>query len=112
VLGDLELNMTRLAQIQDKIVADRARWDRGRSLRQCGHDAAYARLLARFETQPAIEQAKGIIMAATPCDADQAFDILRRASQRENLPVREIAARIVGRASGPPEPRQPGSTLA
>ncbi len=45
-----------------------------------------------------IEQAKGILMAASPdLDADGAFDVLRRASQRENVKLREIAGRIVGR---------------
>ena len=42
-----------------------------------------------------IDQAKGIIMAAKGCTADEAFDVLRRASQRENTKLRLIAARIV-----------------
>jgi hypothetical protein len=55
----------------------------------------HARLLARLETMPVIEQAKGIIMAQSRCGHAQAFDLLRRASQRSNVPVRELAARIV-----------------
>jgi GAF domain-containing protein len=42
-----------------------------------------------------IEQAKGILMARSHCDADQAFDILRRASQRQNVKLRDIAHNIV-----------------
>lgn len=42
-----------------------------------------------------IEQAKGILMARSRCDADQAFDILRRASQRQNVKLRDIAHLIV-----------------
>jgi putative methionine-R-sulfoxide reductase with GAF domain len=43
-----------------------------------------------------IEQAKGMLMATTPgLSADGAFDLLRRASQRENVKLREIARRIV-----------------
>lgn len=42
-----------------------------------------------------IEQAKGILMARSHCDADQAFDILRRASQRQNVKLRDIAHTIV-----------------
>ena len=42
-----------------------------------------------------IEQAKGILMAAQHCDADEAFDLLVRASQRENVKVRDLAVRIV-----------------
>ena len=43
-----------------------------------------------------IEQAKGMIMAAKPCTADEAFATLVEASQRENVKLREIARRIVG----------------
>jgi GAF domain-containing protein len=42
-----------------------------------------------------IEQAKGILMARSHCDAEQAFDILRRASQRQNVKLRDIAHTIV-----------------
>lgn len=64
----------------------------------------YARLLARLESMPVIEQAKGIIMAQSHCGDAQAFDLLRRASQRSNVPVRELAAQIVAKtAQAPPE---------
>lgn len=42
-----------------------------------------------------IEQAKGIIMAQHRCRPEEAFDLLRRASQRTNVKVRELAAHIV-----------------
>jgi ANTAR domain-containing protein len=45
--------------------------------------SAYARLQARLASMPVIEQAKGIIMAHCGWPEDQAFDALRRASQRE-----------------------------
>jgi ANTAR domain len=70
--------------------------------------SAYARLQARLETMPVIEQAKGIIMAQTRCDAARAFDLLRQASQRSNVPVRQLAADIVRRAS---ERRRSGHRL-
>jgi GAF domain-containing protein len=41
-----------------------------------------------------IEQAKGILMAQHGCGPDEAFDLLRRASQRFNVPVRVLAARL------------------
>src|SRR5438105_8986445 len=41
-----------------------------------------ARLQAQLASLPVIEQAKGVLMARTGCDADQAFDLLRRAAQR------------------------------
>lgn len=59
-----------------------------------------ARLVARLETMPVIEQAKGIIIAQSGCTPQAAFDQLRRASQRSNIPIRELAARIVASAAG------------
>ena len=58
-----------------------------------------ARILARLQTMPVIEQAKGVIMAQSRCGETEAFDLLRRASQRSNVPVRDLAARIVTRAA-------------
>src|SRR5262250_1100737 len=50
---------------------------------------------AKPDTMPVIEQAKGILMAQQSCGPDEAFDLLRRASQRFNVPVRVLAARLV-----------------
>ncbi len=44
-----------------------------------------------------IGQAKGILMAEKDISADEAFDILRRASQRMNVKLREVAERITQR---------------
>ena len=53
-----------------------------------------------MRSRAVIEQAKGILMARSPgLHADGAFDLLRRASQRENVKLREIAERIVERRS-------------
>jgi hypothetical protein len=72
--------------------------------------SAYARLQAKLASLPVIEQAKGIIMAQCGWTEDQAFDALRRASQRENVKLREVAARVVAAAvSSPPAPKQSGS---
>lgn len=48
-----------------------------------------------------IGQAKGIIMAQQNVTADEAFDILRRASQRLNIKLRELAERVASRT--PPD---------
>jgi ANTAR domain len=56
-------------------------------------------LLKRIESQGPIEQAKGIIMAQTHCTADQAFEILRRASQRSNTKLRLLALDLVAKTS-------------
>ncbi len=50
---------------------------------------------AQLGTRPVIEQAKGILMVQHGCGPDEAFDLLRRASQRFNVPVRVLAARLV-----------------
>ena len=55
----------------------------------------HLRLLAQLETMPVIEQAKGILMVQSGCSEAEAFDLLRRASQRSNTPVRELAAQLV-----------------
>ena len=66
-----------------------------------------ARLNARLESQPVIEQAKGILMAQTGCSAEEAFGMLRRASQRTNRPLRELAREVVDRARRRPAPTRP-----
>ena len=85
----------------------------GRDLLQ---HSEHARLLARLESMPVIEQAKGIIMAQSHCGHAQAFDLLRRASQRSNMPVRELAAQIVAKTAQVPPKRArqttPGDQVA
>jgi GAF domain-containing protein len=63
-----------------------------------------SRTLARqleqaMESRAVIEQAKGVLMAQRDCSADEAFDMLKRASQRENVKLREVAQRIVSSVS-------------
>jgi GAF domain-containing protein len=48
-----------------------------------------------MDSRAVIEQAKGVLMAQRHVDADQAFEILREASQRYNRKLREIALGIV-----------------
>jgi hypothetical protein len=50
---------------------------------------------AQLDAVPVIEQAKGILMAQQGWGPDEAFELLRRASQRFNVPVRVLAARLV-----------------
>lgn len=60
---------------------------------QLGEQARNMRLA--MESRAVIEQAKGVLMAQRRVDADQAFDILREASQRYNRKLRDIASGIV-----------------
>jgi GAF domain-containing protein len=48
-----------------------------------------------MESRAVIEQAKGVLMAQRHVDAEQAFEILREASQRYNRKLRDIAVGIV-----------------
>ena len=74
---------------------------RGSARQELLQRSAHARLVARLQTLPVIEQAKGIIMAQSACGEVEAFDMLRRASQRSNVPVRELAAQLVTKSAVP-----------
>ena len=60
---------------------------------QLGEQARNMRLA--MNSRAVIEQAKGVLMAQRHIDADQAFDVLREASQRYNRKLRDIATGIV-----------------
>jgi AmiR/NasT family two-component response regulator len=89
------------AHLQETL--DRAR--KGRSQRELLHDSAFARLQARLDTMPVIEQAKGVLMAQNRCGPDEAFELLRRASQRANVKISVLATQIVEQVTSPePDP--------
>lgn len=54
-------------------------------------------LAVALENRDVIGQAKGIIMAAEGASSDEAFAVLRRASQRENRKLHDIAREVVDR---------------
>jgi len=63
-------------------------------------------------TRDVIGQAKGILMARQHISADEAFDMLRRGSQRLNIKLRDLAAQVDTNTSPPlgrPEPQDAGS---
>lgn len=70
-------------------------------------------LSTAMQSRAIIEQAKGILMGTQRCGADEAFQILVRASQRENRKLRDIAEELVSRSSKggkPPVARRGGMT--
>lgn len=67
-------------------------------------EVAHAHLVARLNSMPVIEQAKGILMAQSRCSAAEAFSMLRAASQRSNVKVRDLAEEIVRRVTESPPP--------
>jgi GAF domain-containing protein len=49
-----------------------------------------------------IDQAIGVIMAQNRCTVEEAFGVLRRASQHRNIKLRQLAADVVTSVSGQP----------
>jgi AmiR/NasT family two-component response regulator len=57
-----------------------------------------------LKTRELIGQAQGILMERERITADQAFDVLRRASQHVNVKLRDIAAALVETGEAPVDP--------
>ena len=93
------LNLEQLDATVERLRITRQLVREGREQRAVLHDSAYARLMARLESLPLIEQAKGILVAQAGCHPDEAFKLLKAASQRSNVKVRDLAAEIVRNAS-------------
>ena len=74
--------------------------------RQASATVLTGQLREALASRAVIDQAIGIIMAQERCTSDEAFGILRNASQNRNLKLREIAHQIVTSVSG--QPPQPG----
>lgn len=112
VLGALNLYSTSPGKFTDadQEAADRFAAHAAGALAVAIRLAQLAELTSHLETalrsRAVIDQAKGILMEQQHCDADEAFAILRTASQRRNTKLREIAAEIVARASRGSEQRE------
>jgi len=65
------------------------------------HDEQMSQAL---ESRDIIGQAKGILMAKEGVTADEAFDMLRRASQRLNVKLRKLAEDVARTGVTPPSP--------
>ncbi|MGA3150786.1 MAG: GAF and ANTAR domain-containing protein [Streptosporangiaceae bacterium] len=59
-------------------------------------------LRASLAARSVIDQALGVIMAEQRCNADEAFDVLRTASQNRNVRLRQVAEDIVAGISDRP----------
>jgi GAF domain-containing protein len=57
-------------------------------------------LHAAMATRRVIDQALGIMMAQNRCSAEEAFTILRRASQNRNVKINQLAADMIRTATG------------
>lgn len=61
-----------------------------------------AQLNQALISRAVIDHAIGILMAESHCGADQAFEVLKRASNNRRMKLRDLAAEIVTRVSGHP----------
>ena len=70
--------------------------------------AEVSQLQEALASRSTIDQALGVLMGQNQCTRDEAFGILRRASQNRNIKVRDVAAAIIYRYTGhhpaPPPP--------
>lgn len=77
------------------------------AVRLAEHSEMSAHLQAALASRAVIDQALGIIMGQNRCSADEAFEVLRTASQNRNVKLRDIAADMVTAVSGHPPTDKP-----
>jgi hypothetical protein len=65
--------------------------------------AELTQLRCKLANQPIIEEAKGMLMGAFGLTSDHAFELLKTASQANNVKLRDVARQLVERwtANGP-----------
>lgn len=78
------------------------------SVRLADLSTTTADLRAALESRAAIDQAIGVVMAQNRCGPDDALELLRRASQRQNVKLRDLAHDVVLRVGG----EEPSTTFA
>jgi hypothetical protein len=98
---EFDAQVRRFENVRARLQATMDQIRGGRTQRQVLHDSAFARLQAKLDTMPVIEQAKGILMAQYRCPPEEAFNLLRRASQNANIKVSVLAAQIVEHVASP-----------
>jgi transcriptional regulator with GAF, ATPase, and Fis domain len=85
-LDDADLLGTAVGAVLQEIEAKNALESQARQLTQA------------MASRAPIEQAKGLIMAARGCTADEAFAILTTMSNHAHVKLRDLAVRMVGQA--------------
>ncbi|MFF7553771.1 ANTAR domain-containing protein [Streptomyces olivaceus] len=63
-------------------------------------------------SRPVIDQARGVLMALHSCTSDEAWHVLREASQLSNTKLRAVAAAVTAGADGDGPPPPPGIRVA
>lgn len=109
-----EQHMHELARRDELHLAETAARDRAYLDETAAHDDAHLRdlrtrsdfnaqqlenLRLALQSRDLMGQAKGVIMASMGCSANDAFQLIVKQSQHENLKATEVAAEIVQRAA-------------
>lgn len=108
-VGALNLYSTRphafdRAEVEDAgRFADEASRALTMAVRLAQHAELSAQLQAALTSRAVIDQAIGVVMGQNRCGADEAFGILRTASQHRNVKLRTVAEEIVTAVSGAPQ---------
>lgn len=82
------------------VTADRTRTGQADDDPQAALRREVEQLRAAMASRALIEQAKGVLMALVTCSDHAAFDLLGHLSNHTHRKVREVAALVVGSASG------------
>ena len=72
------------------------------ALRLAQRATEVSQLQQALASRSTIDQALGVLMAQNRCTRDEAFGILRRASQNRNVKLRDVAAALIHRFTGHP----------
>jgi AmiR/NasT family two-component response regulator len=80
---------------EERVEAALERSGHPRELEVARLNGLVGQLETALEHRGVIERAKGILMVTRRCSADEAFNLLRRQSQHENVKLRLIAERVV-----------------
>ncbi|MGP3976820.1 ANTAR domain-containing protein [Streptomyces sp. 8N114] len=105
--------VSEVAGVPEHSQADSADLERERLAAQVEElSAEVGQLRQALETRPVIDQARGMVMALAPCDAEAAWQVLVRVSQHSNIKLRSVAAALVAGAEGTPVPKPVRKNLA
>jgi GAF domain-containing protein len=67
-------------------------------------------LKAALASRSTIDQALGVVMGQRRCTADEAFQVLRTASQNRNVKLRDVAVEVITAVTGHPPTNGPKSS--
>ncbi len=70
----------------------------GNALEHSHDQEEIAQLKVGIQTRQMIGQAVGILMSSRKIEADEAYEVLKKASQNSNIKLRDIATRVVDKA--------------